>query len=89
MLGTFCRIWTFFYQDQNQNKPHNTLQEKKNPVFTSYEFSSQISKPWQVAKNRRQGGCKGCLRLYWGLVVGYHAQTYLPHLMGVPHPLPI
>lgn len=53
MLCTFCRIWHFFYQDQNQTKRNNTLQKQKNPIFTSCEFSSQIP---NCARSLRTGG---------------------------------
>lgn len=53
MLCTFCRIWHFFYQDQNQTKRNNTLQKQKNPIFTSCEFSSQIP---NCARLLRTGG---------------------------------
>ena len=66
MLGTFCRIWNFSYQDKKPNQVKQHLAKTEKPTLHKLWVFKPQSKPWQVAKDGRQRDSKSRLHLPGG-----------------------
>lgn len=66
MLGTFCRIWNFSYQDKKPNQMKQHLAKTEKPTLHKLWVFKPQSRPWRVAEDGRQRGSKRRLRPPWG-----------------------